>query len=1170
MKKKQTRPWWQHLGIGKTLRIMKLTFGLMIIFGLSVSAAGFGQNKKLTLSVKNATLLEIFKEIEANTDLGFLYKNDQIDQSKTYNVSATNKEVHEVLSDLLDKGDYAFTIIENNVVITKTRTAHTTAKVNQQQQQHRVAGNVVDANGEPLPGVNVYDKNNPQNGVITGIDGSYNIEINNPDAILVYSFIGFDDQEVQAAGRNQINVTLVEEHIGLDEVVVTGYGTVTKEAYTGSAAVVSAKKIEDRPVASFQDILRGNSPGTIVTGTGQPGAMSSVRLRGVSSMNASNAPLYVVDGVVLETGNMSGYDNQYSNPLNTLNPSDIKSVTVLKDATSASLYGSRGANGVIVITTKQGRKTDKPQYSVDVQMGVSDVFSASRPGMVTNREDYIDLWLEGEMHAEVLGVETVGKENFFTEIQNVYADKEGYRIDGKNYYDWQNEAKQNFNSHFRFENPDGGYYDEFFDANGERGAHYNKLANTDWYDEVTRSAPFQKFNLSTQGGSEYVNYYASLEYFNQTGVIIGSGLERYSMRVNLSSKKKGAFVHWGLNTSLSHSDQEGPRANSNGYEMPHYTALAIAPVSPVYLDDGSYNLTLPKGVNGNQNPVAIMNTNEYKLPQTKVLTSGWLQLNFTDWLYVNSRTNLDYSHARRRQWNNKDFGSGAKYKGSLYERDARRRKISNTSLVHFNKTFNDVHAVNGYAGTEVEDVVYEYIAAEGTTFPTNKTPYLSAAATPTEVIGAGSNYGMFSVLSALNYVYNSRYYLSGTFRVDQSSRFAKDYRKGNFWSVSGAWRVSEESFMQNISFIDNLKVKSSYGTNGTLPSDYYAWQSLYTFGADYMGTPGGEPSAIANTELTWEKNKVFNIGFESRLFNRLNINVEYYNRITEDLLQDMPISSTTGFDEMLINSEASLSNQGVEIDVNADIVRTNDVSWNLGFNVATLKNEFSGLENDIISSTQISRNGESYYTWYTPKWAGTDPNTGEQRWYYTDENGNDAITNDYDMADRRVSGTALPSVTGGISTSVAWKGLELSVLFTYGMGNEVMDFIARSVAENDGYRDYRGIGSDQLDRWTPDNTTGKNPIRVNGKGAWQRNYSSRYLHSGDYLKLKNLKLQYSIPQSVTERVKIRNASVFAQAENLWVATELDGYDPEISLSGRRHASQYPTATTYTIGLKLNF
>ncbi|MCU4177758.1 TonB-dependent receptor [Carboxylicivirga sp. N1Y90] len=1144
---------------------MRLTVLFLVIATLQLSANVYSQKASFTVEFKDSKMQDLMTEIKKHSEFDFVYSLDEVEGVDINDASFRESKIYEILDECLEGTSIAYKIVDKVIILTPK--SEPTVIKTQQELKVTLTGKVTDNKGQPLPGVNVYEKSNPQHGVITDFDGLYSIELEDKEIILVFSFIGFDDQEVLVSGQTLINVTLVEEAFGIDEVIVTGYGTITKEAYTGSASVVSTKKIEDRPVASFQDVLRGNSPGTIVTGTGQPGVMNSVRLRGISSMNASNAPLYVIDGVIMDISSMSGNSQYATNPLNSINPSDIKSMTVLKDAASASLYGSRGANGVIVITTKQGRATDKPQYSVDFQAGVSNIFSASNPDLV-NKEEYMELWLEGEMHYQVR--RKTGYDDFFPEIQKLYADKDNYEISGRNYRQWQEYAQSQFNSHFKIWSPNNDdYYDEFF-VDGAPGPDYDKLADTNWYDEVTRSAPFQKFNISTQGGSENMLYYASLEYFNQEGIIIGSGLERYSMRTNLTSKPKGALIHWGINNAISYSDQSGPRSGAYGYAMPQYTALAIAPVAPVYLEDGSYNLELPKGVNNNQNPVAVSKENTYDRPQTKIMTSGWLQINFTDWLNINSRTNLDYTHARRREWRNKDFGDGKSDKGSLYERDARRRKISNTTLLNFNKTFNDVHSFNGYIGAEVEDVMYQYTAATGINFPKNKTNYLSAAATPESVSGSGDVYGMSSFLSAINYSYDGRYYASATYRMDKSSRFAPDYRKGNFWSVSGAWRMSEEAFMENISFIDNLKIKSSYGINGTLPDDYYAWRSLYSFGQDYMEEPGGTPPAIPNPELTWEENEIFNIGFDSRLFNRLNFSLEYYNRTTKNLLQDLPISSTAGFTSRLINSNASLNNSGIEMDFTVDLVRNTDFNWDMNLNIATLKNEFSGLDNDIVGSTQIQRNGESYYTWYLAEWAGTDPETGQQRWYKTDENGNNVITYEHAEADKRILGKALPKVTGGISSSFAWKGLDFSFLFTYGMGHKVFDMTGRTATKNDGYRDYRGIERDQLDRWTPDNTSGKNPIRVNSSGTWNRYYSSRYLYSGDYLKLKNIKLQYTIPSSITEKLKLRSASIFAQAENLWVATELDGFDPEISLNGYRNPDQYPTATTYTFGLKVNF
>ncbi|MBI9060945.1 MAG: TonB-dependent receptor [Marinilabiliaceae bacterium] len=1151
----------RNRGISKAFMIMKLSFIFCFVLLLNVSAGVYSQKQKFNIAVRNAKLVDVLSEIEKESDVSFYYKSEDIDHSKTYSVNYKDEELVEILDDLLQSSNLTFKMMDNFVAIMKT-SAETPTVV---QQDKRVSGVITDKNGEALPGVSVYIKGTTQ-GTITNIDGEYSITVADETAILVYSFIGFETQEVAVSERTSINITLMDETTSLGEVIVTGYGTITKEAYTGSASVVSAKKIEDRPVASFQDVLRGNSPGTLVTGTGQPGVMSSVRLRGISSMNASNAPLYVVDGIVLETGNMSGDSDYATNPLNTLNPSDIKSITVLKDAASASLYGSRGANGVIVITTKKGRKSEKTQYSVDMQMGVSNIFKASKPDLV-NKDEFMELWLEGEMHYQI--AREVNRNDFYGEIKNLYADKENYEIDGMNFQEWQNDAKEEFNKHFYWYDAEGNKVGDFFNADGTPGADYEKLPDTNWYDEISQAAPFQKMNLSAQGGSNAINYYTSLEYFNQEGVLLSSGLERYSLLLKLSSEDKNQFINWGLRNMVSYTDQEGPRSGAYGYAMPHYTALAIAPVSPVYLEDGSYNLKLPKNVNSNQNPVAISDLNEYRRPQTKIISSAWLQFNLTDWLYLKSDFSLDYTHARRREYKDKDIGDGKKSNGSLYERDARRSRVGNKNILYLDKTLNDVHKISVYGGTEVENRTYKYITASGINFLTDDTPYLSAAAVPSDVSGSGTDYGMFSWLTAVNYSFNSKYYLSANFRSDQSSRFSKENRTGNFWSTSAAWRISEEPFMKDIAFIDNMKIKASYGINGTLPSDYYGYQSLYSLGGNYNGQPGGAPSFVANPDLTWEENEIFNIGVDIRLLNRVSLGIEYYNRKTKNLLQDLPVTSTSGFTSMLVNTNAGLKNQGLEIDLNVDLIRNSTINWDMNLNVATLKNEFFGLQSDDLGN-QIKRNGESYYTWYLREWAGIDTETGEQQWYYTDENGNNSITKVYDEAERRIVGKALPDVTGGISSMVSWKGLDFSFLFTYGLGHQVLDYTGRTNTKNDGYRDYRGIERSQLNRWTPDNTSGTNPLRVNTSRINYRWTSTRYLHDGDYLKLKNIKLQYSIPKTITERLKLSAINVFAQAENLFVLTELDGFDPEISLSGYRTPDQYPTATTYTMGIKVNF
>ena len=1144
-------------GLKKVFFMMRLSFYLVLLGCLHVSAAIDAQTR-VALNVKNVTLHDVIWELQKQTGFVFLYSTQDIESVRLSEVSAAVKSVKEVLDDCLKNTGLTYNIQDDVIVIRKAEALPALP-----QQTIAVRGIVRDDSGETLPGVSVRIKGT-STGTATDVQGRFEIKVPSlKNTILVFSFVGMIPQEVSASDK-EMQIVMQREDTQLDEVVVTGYSTVSREAYTGSATVVGADKIAERPVASFQDVLRGNSPGTLVTSTGQPGVGATIRLRGISSMNASNAPLYVVDGVVWDAANMSGDAEYPTNPLNTLNPSDIASMTILKDAASSSLYGSRGANGVIVITTKQGKQGQKVNYTVDVQFGVSRIFKASKPDLV-NREEFIDLWLEGEMHYQIQ--RKAGKK-FFDEVKKIYADKEGYKFSGKNYNEWMNLAKSEFNKQFKIYNPvKDDYYNAFFDKDGAKGEDYSRLPDVDWYDEVTRVAPFQKINASARGGNDVVKFYTSLEYFNQQGILRSSELKRYSFRANLSSDNANRFLNWGISNMMSYSDQSGPRRDALGYAMPQYTALSLAPIVPVKLEDGSYNFKFPSNVNSNMNPVAIGKYYTYARPQLKALLSGWLKFNFTKWLNFKSVAAVDYLHTRKRHYYDKDFGDGKKDNGYLSERDARRTMITNSNLLYFNKTFGGVHDVSAYGGIELETMTSAYIAASGKNFLSDDYPYLSASSVPGGVSGSGDEYAMFSWLMKLDYAYDNKYYIGGSFRSDRSSRFHPDHRVGNFWSVSGAWRISQEKFLQDNPVINNLKLKVSYGINGTLPSSYYSWRSRYGFGYDYAGDLGIAPVSISNKKLTWEENKVFNVGLDIRMWDRLNIGLEYYSRKSSNLLLDEPISMVTGHEDRLVNSSAGLKNQGIELEMSVDIIRDRRVNWEFSMNLATLKNKFFGLKSDDIG-TQIKRNGESYYSWYLREWAGTDPETGEQRWYYTDTDGKKAITKNYDEAERKIVGCALPKVNGGFSTVISFEGLELSCLFTYGLGHKVLDYTGRVATKNDGKRDYRTMERDQLDRWTPDNPGGKNPLRINTK--WDRWLSTRYLYKGDYLKFKNLKLQYTFPTHVVSKIRLGGVKIFAQAENLIAFTALKGYDPEMTLNGYRNPDDYPSATTYTAGLQINF
>lgn len=549
-----------------------------------------------------------------------------------------------------------------------------------------IKGKVVDDGNEPLAGVSVIVLGTTF-GTTSNVDGFYSLSVPKTTKVLEFSFLGMKTRQVNINSRALINIIMQNEAEEIESVVVTGYGNVAKEAYTGSASVMASSKIGDRAISSIENVLRGNVAGAIVSTTGQPGEVSEVRLRGVGSMNASNQPLYVVDGVIWDLENVSGTDMSASNPLNALNPSDIESTTILRDAASASLYGSRGSNGVIVITTKKGERGEKTSVDVSLQAGVS--MMQRYPDLINGR-DFADLWVEGKMHANIRdimleesGASSVPQKDLVAVLANLYQDKNGATYKGLNFNEYQKIARRQFNSLFQMPTGDGGYrnYDYF-------GDDYDKLPNTNWYEEISRAAPFVKTSITISGGTKTINYYASLEYFNQQGIILNSELQREAVRIKLSSDDSKRFFNWGLNSYIANSLQSGPMSGGTSYSTPMYAALRLPSVIPSHLEDGSYNFSFPSNIlNTNHNPVASAKENDNKKPQLNLTVTGNVKLNFTKWLNLTSTFSVYYLGLQRHTYYDSSFGSGYQYNGTLTERDVHRSKLSNTTMLLFNKTF---------------------------------------------------------------------------------------------------------------------------------------------------------------------------------------------------------------------------------------------------------------------------------------------------------------------------------------------------------------------------------------------------------------------------------------------------------------------------------------------------
>lgn len=1026
----------------------------------------------------------------------------------------------------------------------------------QTEGSRTITGLVVDSKGEPLYGAMVVE-DGTNNAVTVDEKGAYKITVkDNPKTVLYVSFIGMQAQRVPIEKKYKMDFELkADQVLESAEVVATGYGDVAKDAYTGSATVVSSSEISSRPAGTIEGVLGGLAPGLVTSGSGQPGDQMEVNLRGFGSIDGSSNPIYVVDGVVLDQDNMSGHSNAISTPLATLNPADIESVTILKDAASASLYGAQGANGVIVITTKQGRHSDKVRYSFSAQAGVSHVASFVLPKLVS-AEQYRDLWVQGEINS------LVSTDNLFT----LYADKLNNKVDGKNFYQWEKQARQNFNAMFAIPKPDGTYHNyDFF------GADADKLPNTDWYDLITRNAAYQKYDFSLQGGLNSIKYYMSLGYMDQQGIIINSNLTRFTYKLQLRYDDAKKFFNWGVTANVSRTEQNGPLTNGTNYNMPHYAALLLPGVVPAYLEDNSYNFKFPNNLlNGNHNPIASAHDNIKSRPQFTLQSTAWVKLNIAKWLNFRADTNEYYITGHRTDYFDKDFGTGYLSDGELVEYDSKRIKLTAKGFFNLNLTFKNRHRINATAGVEVVNFSQTYKSITVDNFIDDTKPVLSTGTVASGWSGSGYAYGTFSIISRLDYSYRYRYFIGASFREDRSSRFSPEHRTGDFWSVSGAWRITNEKWMKWAGkVLDNVKFKASYGYNGTVPNKYYQWRTLYVGSGSYNDSQALSQSFRATYDLTWEKNRIWNVGVDAVLFdNRVKFTAEYYERKSYDLIQELPVSHATGFSTILMNTPAGIHNRGFEFDLNASVLTIGAFKWNLGFNLATLKATYYGLEQDIIGGGQIKRNGESVFAWYMYEFAGVNPNNGGIVYWAYDKYGNRVHSSSENPSHRKIVGKGVPTVTGALRTDFTYMGISLSAMFTYGLGHMVYDNRAASRTCVDGKNITYNADVRQLDAWTPDNLYASSPKRVNGTVS--SGGSTRFLFDGDYLKVKNITLGYTFPARAFRKIGVSGATVFVQAENLHVFTELDGYDPDLQKNSSIQLAKYPSATTYTAGLRFNF
>lgn len=929
---------------------------------------------------------------------------------------------------------------------------------------------------------------------------------------LVVSYIGMETQKIAVASN--VKVFLKSNTELLDEVVVTGYGVQRKASFTGAAAVVGEEALAKKNDANFVKVLEGAVPGVQMNNsTSMPGVWGSVYVRGRASLNSGTQPLYVIDGMPVnsDTDAMSSSDNNMVDPMASINPADIESITVLKDAAATAIYGSRAANGVIVVTTKKGSE-GKFNINLDVKQGF--VSMGNNNMNFANAEQSMKLFADG-----------------LTAYQ-------------------------------------GGNWQENYDYLADSYFGWDRKTSTDWMDAITRKGYYQDYNLNAQGRTGNTGYYVSLGYLNTDGLIIGSDMERFSGRLNLDSKFKWATI--GVNTSYSYSTQNGFSLSTSGAMSSPLTAAISSqtPMDPVYDSEGNYN-------NINMyNPVALMDEETGELNETKMQTvnlNPYLQIDFGLGIYAKTTLGVNITDLRQYQyWSALYNPQAMDYNGLGQQYNSRNSVITWNNVFGWNHKFADKHDVSLMLGQEMQkkSYFYEYYAKSDFPFADSGMRDLTTAGTD-----QGSEYykqeaRLASYFLDAHYSYADKYYLSGSFRRDGSSVFGANTRWGNFWSVGGKWRMSGEDFLNGNNVITNATLRASYGTVGNQDIDWYAARGFYGAGYNYNQMPGMRPVSISNQELTWEVSKKFDVGFDLSLWHRLNFTFDFYNEITSDALFQVPLSMTTGMSETYQNI-GKIRNHGIEFAVNANIIQSKDWTWTAYANLTWNQNEVMKLSTDdpIEYTYQIIEEGRPYTQFKMKEYAGVDSETGKPLWYLNETG--EETTSDYNAAAKRYVGDADPDVLGGFGTNLTWKGVDFGLSFNYRLGGKVYDSGASFTGFGMVFR--TPLEDVALNSWTEDNKNAKYPQYIYSDPYKATATSSRFLYSGNFLRISNLTLGYTLPKRWTEKAFIQKLRAYISVDNLYTFTASDfvGYNPETSANGVI-AWQYPATRTFIGGIQLTF
>jgi TonB-linked SusC/RagA family outer membrane protein len=1079
----------------KLWRIMKITCLLLMVFLVQVSASTYSQSAKLTLNLKNVALSELFSEIEKTTEFRFFYDNGELDLSKKMTLNVEDSKIEEVLDNLFKGSEISYEILDRYIIIkTKEEAGRNGSRIwGDGMQQRTISGKVTDTRNQPLPGVTVVVKGTTQ-GTVTNADGEYSLSNIPANASLQFSFVGMKTQEVVVENQANISVVMEEEAIGIGEVVAIGYGSKRQSELSSSVSVVNEEKLQSGVTSTnLGTLLQGKVPGLVISNNnGHPQRGTNIVIRGVGSIGAGYNPLYVVDGII---------GGSY-------NPSDIESITVLKDAAATGLYGSRAANGVILITTKSG-KSGKTKITYDGSFGITN-----------HRRGNLDLMNSTELY-------------------------ENRKIAAINFYNDQVAAgKPDFT---------GKTFDQYF-SNLLPSSVLN--TNSDWPSLLTRTGNINKHNISISGGNDKTTFFISGNFYDELGTLINEDYQEFNLRANLSHQiTDNLKLIWRMNgqtDNFQNDPQTGQEATAVQYFInvpwdPVYEADGITPYNPYqsgywysnnksnYFYDRTHYSDITKTFNFNTDLKLELKINDY----ISFSTSNRFGINGSDWKQL-----LDNKHALANFEN-----------GRLSQTFAYTYSYLTSNLLNFQKKFGN-HNVSGVLGQEYSYSKWQNTNAVGIDIPVGLSA-LSATGKPKSIAGTVTETGFESFFSQVDYNYMYRYFLVGSVRTDASSRFGANNRWATFYTMGASWNINKEDFLSDVDWLEILKLKFSYGTTGNANISDYLSLGTYSFAVNntYNGNSGTRPARLENPDLTWEKAYTTNIGLEFAVSNVGKLEIDYYNRENKDLLQSVPLSAASGFANQQRNV-GSVRNRGFDLNINTiNIDRT--IRWETNMNININRNKILALNNheDIASGVMRLREGLTMNYFYMKEWAGVDPQTGDPLWVRWEDDNEIIIhgadkkepakiltTNDYNKASNLFIKTSYPDFTGGISNDFYYKNFTVSIYCNYVVGNSVY-FSQRESIDDDGKvfsKNQMNLYKDWV-RWEKPGDIATHPRLLIGGNKNSSQPSSRYLEDGSYFKIQNIRFSYTFPDIFS------GLKVYAGIDNLAVFTKFSGTDPDINM-----------------------